>query len=74
MTLTALKAPEWVIAQAAMRLTQYRKQRIFARRMHRTGFLSLKVNRRWRLLSRNGGKDWQLMTHETYSKCKDGKQ
>jgi hypothetical protein len=73
MTLTALKAPEWVITQAAMRLAQYRKRCIFPRRMHRTGFLSLKVNRRWRLLSRNGGRDWQLLTHERYNAAKDGK-
>lgn len=74
MTMTTLRAPEWVISQASRKLAQYRKRRIFPCRMHKTGYLSLKVNPRWRLLSQNGGKDWQLMTHETYSKCKDGKQ
>lgn len=74
MTLTAIRAPEWAITQATKKLAQYRKQHIFARRMHRTGFLSLKVNRRWRLLSRNGGRDWQLMSHEKYNGVKDGKQ
>ncbi|EEY9906142.1 hypothetical protein IHC12_003529 [Escherichia coli] len=35
--------------------------------MRRTGFLSLKVNPRWRLLSRDGGKNWEVMSHETYN-------
>ncbi|MCZ4058193.1 hypothetical protein O3W44_02420 [Pantoea sp. LMR881] len=73
MTLTTLKAPEWVIVQATKKLIQYRKRRIFPCRIRSTGFLSLAVNPRWRLLSRNGGKDWQLMTHETYNGVKDGK-
>lgn len=73
MTLTALKAPEWVVSQATKRLMQYRKHRIFPRRMYRTGYLSLKVNPRWRLLSKNGGKDWQLMTHEKYNGERNGK-
>ncbi len=73
MTLTTLKAPEWVIEQATRKLGQYRKHRIFPCRMHKTGYLSLKVNPRWRLLSRNSGKDWQLMTHEKYNGIKDGR-
>ena len=67
MSLTTFKAPEWVISQAARRLVQYRKGRLSARRTHRRGYLSLAVNPRWRLLSRNGGKDWQLMSHSTYN-------
>jgi len=67
MSLTTFKAPEWVIAQATKKLSQYRKQRIFARRTHRRGYLSLAVNPCWRLLSRNNGKDWQLMSHSDYN-------
>lgn len=74
MTMTALRAPEWVIDQASRKLAQYRKHRIFPPRMHKTGYLSLKVNPRWRLLSQNGGKDWQLMTHTVYDHIKDGKK
>lgn len=73
MTITTLRAPEWVISQASRKLAQYRKRRIFPCRMHKTGYLSLKVNPRWRLLSQNGGKDWQLLTHEKYNGVKDGK-
>ena len=74
MSLTTLKAPEWVVTQATKKLAQYRKRRIFPCRIHGTGYLSLKVNPRWRLLSQNGGKDWQLLTHERYNGVKDGKK
>ncbi|KGT91268.1 hypothetical protein NG99_17025 [Erwinia typographi] len=73
MTLSVFKAPEWVIIQATKRLAQYRKRRVFPCRIHGTGYLSLRVNPRWRLLSRNNGKDWQLMTHAVYNNIKDGK-
>lgn len=73
MTFTAFRAPEWVISQASRKLAQYRKHRIFPCRMRKTGHLSLKVNPRWRLLSKNGGKDWKLMTHERYNGQKDRK-
>jgi len=36
-----------------------------------SGNLSLRVNHRWRLLSRDGGKSWELMSHETYNREKD---
>jgi len=39
--------------------------------MHGSGNLSLKVNHRWRLLSRDGGKNWEVMSHETYNREKD---
>ncbi|WP_440589244.1 ParE family toxin-like protein [Klebsiella pneumoniae] len=26
------------------------------------------LGRRWRLLSKNGGQQWRLMTHETYNR------
>ncbi|QDE47368.1 hypothetical protein EIN43_08905 [Enterobacter hormaechei] len=42
-------------------------------RMHGSGNLSLKVNHRWRLLSRDGGKNREVMSHERYSKVKDRK-
>jgi len=41
--------------------------------MRRTGYLSLKVNQRWRLLSKDGGQNWEVMSHERYSKEKDRK-
>ena len=73
MTLTAIRIPDWVHEQAVQVLRQYRKGRIHPRRMHASGNLSLKVNLRWRLLSRDGGQHWEVMRHERYSKLKDRK-
>lgn len=30
-------------------------------------YLVIRIGRRWRLLSKNGGKVWSLMTHEKYN-------
>lgn len=71
--LTAIRIPERIHQQALLVLTRYRRRRIFPRRMISTGYLSLKVNPRWRLLSRDGGREWEVMSHERYSKLKDRK-
>nr|WP_226883154.1 hypothetical protein [Enterobacter hormaechei] len=71
--LTAIRIPEWVHFQAVKILLQFRQQRISPRRMRRTGYLSLKVNLRWRLLSRDGGQNWEVMSHERYNEVKDRK-
>lgn len=73
MTLTAIRVPEWVHIRALAVLGQYRKHRLFPCRITGTGNLSLKVNRRWRLLSKDHGKNWQLMSHEKYNAQKDRK-
>lgn len=73
MTLTAIRIPEWVHEQAVHKLGKYRKRRVIACRIQGSGNLSLKVNRRWRLLSRDGGQNWEVMSHERYSKLKDRK-
>ncbi|WP_434583482.1 ParE family toxin-like protein [Klebsiella michiganensis] len=31
-------------------------------------YLVIRLGLRWRLLSRNNGKHWYLMTHESYNK------
>ncbi|MCM7782518.1 hypothetical protein M8T12_15870 [Enterobacter ludwigii] len=67
MALTAIRIPEWVHLQVMQVLQRYRRKRIFARRMRRTGYLSLKVNPRWRLLSKDDGRSWEVMSHERYS-------
>lgn len=70
-SLTAIRIPERVHLQALQVLLRYRRRRIFPRRMHRTGYLSLKVNPRWRLLSKDDGRSWEVMSHETYNREKD---
>lgn len=73
MALTAIRIPEWVHLQAVHVLRQFRARRIHPCRMHSSGNLSLRVNRRWRLLSRDGGQNWEVMSYERYSKVKDRK-
>lgn len=73
LTATASRAPEWVISQAHKKIAQYIARSIFPRKIITTGFLSLAVNHRWRLLSKDGGNKWQLMTHERYNGAKDGR-
>ncbi|WP_457852468.1 ParE family toxin-like protein [Raoultella ornithinolytica] len=38
------------------------------------GNLSLKVGRKWRLLSQDDGECWKVMSHEKYNQLKDRKQ
>lgn len=35
-------------------------------------YLVIRIGRRWRLLSKDSGREWRLMTHQTYNKeiCK----
>ncbi|EOC4967818.1 ParE family toxin-like protein [Klebsiella aerogenes] len=66
--LTAIRIPERVHLQALQVLQRYRRKRLFARRIHRTGYMSLKVNPRWRLLSKDGGRNWEVMSHSTYNR------
>jgi len=72
MTLTAIRVPEWVHAQAINVLRRYRQRRVVPCRIQ-CGNLSLRVNRRWPLLSRNGGQNWKVLSHESYNKLKDRK-
>ncbi|WP_137916173.1 hypothetical protein [Klebsiella quasipneumoniae] len=44
-----------------------RGQRNFSRVMPHA-YLAIRIGRRWRLLSKNGGQQWRLMTHETYNR------
>ena len=57
--------------QAVKVLVRYRRRKVFPRRMRRTGYLSLIVNQRWRLLSKDEGRNWEVMSHETYNREKD---
>ncbi|WP_395306643.1 hypothetical protein [Enterobacter sichuanensis] len=71
MALTAIRIPERVHQQALKVLVRYRRRKAFPRRMRRTGYLSLIVNPRWRLLSKDEGRNWKVMSHETYNREKD---
>ena len=70
--LTAFRVPEYVHEKAVAVLRQYRNGRIRPRHIV-CGNLSLTVLRKWRLLSRDNGKSWVILSHEKYNKLKDRK-
>ena len=57
--------PVYTRAIAALKFFS-RGQRNFTR-IKPHAYLVIRIGRRWRLLSKNGGAQWRLMTHETYS-------
>lgn len=73
MSLTAIRIPLWIHQKAISILQLYKHRKICSTHLHKTGNVSLKVNRRWRLLSRDNGRNWELMSHERYNREKDGK-
>lgn len=63
----ACSAPLHVFLRAAAALKCFsRGQRNFTR-IKPHAYLVIRIGRRWRLLSKNGGTQWRLMTHETYN-------
>lgn len=71
MKITAHRIPGWVVQQAMKMLCRYQHNRVLPSRIITTGHLSLRINPRWRLLSRDEGKNWEVMSHETYNRRKD---
>ncbi|AXF75174.1 hypothetical protein LU631_09720 [Erwinia tracheiphila] len=59
-------APLWITEKALALLSQFSNSRVIPRRVKNKPLLTLRVNKRWHLLSHNGGKDWQLLTHNDY--------
>lgn len=63
----ACSAPLHVFLRAAAALKCFsRGQRNFTR-IKPHAYLVIRIGRRWRLLSKNGGAQWRLMPHETYN-------
>ncbi|WP_277972906.1 hypothetical protein [Pantoea agglomerans] len=65
-----LHVPPGVLRRAVSSLNDYRAGLHCCRRLNDgrgTGNLKINVGRRWRLLSRNDGATWELMTHERYN-------
>ncbi|MBG6240319.1 MAG: hypothetical protein EKE12_00130 [Candidatus Symbiopectobacterium sp. Clec_Harlan] len=44
----------------------YREGLIHARRIQRTGYLSMRLCRCWRMLSKDNGLSWKTMSHAKY--------
>ncbi|HII1671975.1 TPA: hypothetical protein ACYZE8_002402 [Salmonella enterica] len=73
MAITANRIPERIIIKASLVLSQYRKGRIHAKRLY-SHVLRLEVGYRYRLLSHDDGKNWEIMSHEKYNKSKQRKR
>lgn len=59
--------PPYVYLKASALLAQFALgQRVF-KRIKPNGYLKIDITHRWRLLSKNGGQHWHLMTHERYN-------
>jgi len=60
-------APLRVNKRATAELSQYAKGRKNFSRIVPHHYLVIRLGRRWRLLSKDGGKVWSLLTHEKYN-------
>lgn len=61
--------PPCVLAKAYRLLALFRAGKgLPIRHIRRNGYLSMSVNPFWRLLSKNGGKNWFLLIHAEYDK------
>lgn len=67
MTIKLNNAPLWITEKALAALKQLQSGRTIARRTSCKKYLTMRVNKRWRLLSRDDGKNWQLLTHNDYN-------
>ncbi|UIN00103.1 hypothetical protein [Yersinia ruckeri] len=68
MTLSGNRIPLRIYIGATQILNQYRRGAVCPRRMHKTGYLSLRITHRWRLLSKDDGQHWEAMSHQRYNK------
>lgn len=60
-------APLCVSKRATAELSQYAKGRKNYSRIAPHHYLVIRLGCRWRLLSKDGGKVWSLLTHERYN-------
>ncbi|MCM7860588.1 hypothetical protein M8S86_21420 [Enterobacter hormaechei] len=60
-------APLRVSKRATAELSQYAKGRKNFSRIVPHHYLVIRLGRRWRLLSKDGGKVWSLLTHKKYN-------
>lgn len=60
-------APLHVFLRAAAALKCFSRGRRNFTRIKPHAYLVIRIGRRWHLLSKNGGAQWRLMTHETYN-------
>lgn len=60
-------APDRIARRAQQQIRQWRAGHIHARRTYRDRYLTLRVTPHWRLLSRDNGRHWELLSHADYN-------
>ncbi|WP_428977313.1 hypothetical protein [Serratia marcescens] len=53
--------------EGAGKLKQFRAGRLFPKKTYGKKYLALRVNKRWRLLSKNDDHNWELLTQNHYN-------
>lgn len=71
MKLSTKKSPLWAIQKASKLLTKWQSRGIRANRTRKFGYLKIRVTQQWRLLSKDGGNTWELVSHSTYNRSID---
>ncbi|CAK8737148.1 hypothetical protein SODG_000871 [Sodalis praecaptivus] len=61
------KIPIGIKARAKRFERLYREGLIHARRIQRTGYLSIRLSLCWRMLSKDNGQSWKTMSHAKYN-------
>lgn len=59
-------APERIVRRSKELIERWREGTVRAKRTHRSGYLIIRVTPQWRLLSRNEGRNWTLLSHADY--------
>ncbi|HIE4607781.1 TPA: hypothetical protein ACXNLE_002989 [Klebsiella aerogenes] len=70
MVTNSIRIPTQVNKKASHVLNQYNSGELKACRI-KCGNMSLRVGRKWRLLSKDNGQCWEIMSHEKYNNLKD---
>ncbi|WP_450097643.1 ParE family toxin-like protein [Sodalis praecaptivus] len=60
------KIPDRIKKKAEQLERMYREGLSYAIRIQRTGYLSIRLCRCWRMLSKDNGQSWKTMSHATY--------
>ncbi|HIE4916019.1 ParE family toxin-like protein [Klebsiella aerogenes] len=70
MVTNSIRIPTQINKKASHVLHQYNSGELKACRI-KCGNMSLRVGRKWRLLSKDNGHYWEIMSHEKYNNLKD---
>ncbi|HDR2588125.1 TPA: hypothetical protein QCI16_002861 [Enterobacter ludwigii] len=65
--LSGPQADHRIYVKAAALLREFNRGRKVFSRTHSRGYLVIRIGPFWRLLSKDNGAQWRLMTHATYN-------